>query len=357
MLRDSRRAAQAARLRHVSPDEPGFRRVRSGKCFRYLTPRGGHLTDARQLTRIAALVIPPAWQDVWICASTDGHIQATGFDARGRKQYRYHPAWRATRDQAKFQDLIAFGHALPRLRAVARQHLDDSRLTKRKVLATIVTLLDRTCIRVGNDEYACSNKSYGLTTLLDRHAHVLARGVEFRFRGKGGKPHAISVADRKLAAIVKRCRDIPGQRLFQYVDARGAYRSISSTDVNRYLQEISGCPFTAKEFRTWAATTHALASLAASGPHSSHAASKRALLAAIVDTAERLGNTPAICRKSYIHPAVCEAHLAGELRELFQAELANARRRARRGMSSEESAALACLEHWVPRARRLARCA
>jgi DNA topoisomerase-1 len=345
LLRDSQRAARAARLRHVSCDEPGFRRIRRGGRFQYVTPRGARLTAPRQLARIAALAVPPAWQDVWICATEDGHIQATGIDARGRKQYRYHAAWRRTRDGAKYHDLIAFGRALPRLRALVQQHLEERSLSKRKVLATLVTLMDRTSMRVGNDEYATHNKSYGLTTLLDRHARISAHGVEFRFRGKSGKPHSIAVAGRKLAAVVKRCRDIPGQRLFQYIDGAGSYRQVSSSDVNRYLQQVTGLPFTAKEFRTWAATTHALRALAASGPHVTASAAKRALAQVITDTSVRLGNTPAICRKSYIHPAVCEAHLAGELRRLFRLYLASVP--ALRGLSREERAALACLEHWA----------
>jgi len=355
LLRDSQRAARAAHLRHVSPDEPGFYRARRGSKVHYFTADGARVTSARHLARIARLAIPPAWERVWICATENGHIQATGFDARGRKQYRYHPAWRSTRDEAKYHDLIAFGHALPRLRALTAKHLAEHTLSKRKVLATVVTLIERTAMRVGNDEYAQHNKSYGLTTLLDRHAHISSRGVEFRFRGKSGKLQAVTLADKKLAAIVKRCRDIPGQRLFQYLDERGVHRAITSTDVNRYLAELTGSPFTAKEFRTWAATTHALRTLAAGGPHTSRAAAKRALIRAIVETSTTLGNTPAICRKSYIHPAVCESHLAGELSALFRAQLARGRKI--QGLSREESAVLACLEHWAAEIPALARCA
>lgn len=309
------------------------------------------------MARIRALAIPPAWQNVWICATPDGHIQATGHDVRGRKQYRYHASWRVTRDQAKFHELVAFGHALPSLRSRVTRDLSEPGLNKRKVLATVVTLIQRTCIRVGNDEYASSNGSYGLTTLLDRHARIGPGGIEFRFRGKGGKEHAISVADRKLAAIVKRCRDIPGQRLFQYRNERGGYRAVSSTDVNRYLHELTGAPFTAKEFRTWTGTVHALLALVRGGPHLTSSAAKRAALEAITHVSSHLGNTPAICRKSYIHPAVFESHFSGELKALFTAELARARRQVRRGLTLEERAALACLERWAIPKARLARSA
>ena len=358
LLRDSPLAARAARLRHVSPDEPGFLRRRRGANFEYLDQRGKRLTLAAHLARIAALAIPPAWQNVWICATPDGHVQATGQDARGRKQYRYHAAWRSTRDRAKFHELVPFGRALPSLRLRVARDLAQPRLNKRKVLGAVVTLIERTCIRVGNDEYAVSNGSYGLTTLLDRHAKFGPAGVQFNFRGKGGKLHSIAVADRKLARIVKRCRDIPGQRLFQYIDERGAHRAISSTDVNRYLREATGMPFTAKEFRTWQGTVHALLVLGRSGPHASQAAAKRAALQALTVVSSHLGNTPAICRKSYIHPAVFEAHFNDELKSLFTSELARARRQGPRGLSPEERAALACLERWAsPVTPRLARSA
>jgi DNA topoisomerase-1 len=299
------------------------------------------------LARIAKLAIPPAWSKVWICQTDNGHIQATGSDARGRKQYRYHPAWRKIRDEAKYHDIIAFGHALPALRAKIGRHLRQPGLSKQKVLATLVDVMQRTSIRVGNDEYVASNGSYGLTTLLDRHARVSATQVEFRFRGKGGKPHSLKIADRKLAAIVRRCRDIPGQRLFQYQGPRGEYHAVTSSDVNRYLRELAGAPFTAKEFRTWAGTVKAVLALAQAEATASAAlrSSKSALTRAVLSVSEHLGNTPSICRKCYIHPAVLEAHGRGDLKRTFESQML--RSRPGPGLSREERAVLHCLERWA----------
>lgn len=309
------------------------------------------------LARVAKLVIPPAWTRVWICQTQNGHIQATGFDARGRKQYRYHAAWRKIRDEAKYHGIIAFGHALPALRAKVARDLRQPGLSKRKVLATIVSLMQETAIRVGNDEYAASNGSYGLTTLLDRHARVSPTRVEFRFRGKGGKPHSVKLADRKLAAIVRRCRDIPGQRLFQYEQGPGKYHSVTSSDVNRYLRDISGLPFTAKDFRTWAGTVKAVLALAEAEVEASGAlrAAKAALARAVLTVSQHLGNTPAICRKCYIHPAVFEAHDRNDLKQTFSSELLHARRTP--GLSREERAVLNCLERWAASGKRSARAA
>jgi DNA topoisomerase-1 len=357
LLRDARLAARVARLRYVDADEPGFTRVRRGAGFRYLTPDKRELRAPKALGRIAKLAIPPAWRNVWICQSENGHVQATGVDARGRKQYRYHAAWRATRDEAKFHDIIAFGHALPSLRAKVARDLRQPRLSKQKVLATIVSLMQRTAIRVGNDEYAASNGSYGLTTLLDRHARVSPTQVEFRFRGKGGKPHSVKLSDRKLAAIVKRCRDIPGQRLFQYQTSSGRYRSVTSSDVNRYLRELTGAPFTAKEFRTWAGTVKAVLELAKAeaSAHATLRAAKSALSKAILSVANHLGNTPNICRKCYIHPAVLEAHGRNDLKKSFESQLLHSRRRS--GLSREEAAVLSCLERWAAREKAIGRAA
>jgi DNA topoisomerase I len=346
-LHDPKLAARVARLRYVDAGEPGFTRVRRGSGFRYLTPDKREVRSPKLLARIAKLAIPPAWSNVWICQTDNGHIQATGVDARGRKQYRYHLSWRRVRDEAKYHDIIAFGHALPALRAKVERDLAQPGLSKRKVLATIVSVMQGTSMRVGNEEYATANGSYGLTTLLDRHAQVSASGVVFRFRGKGGKPHSIKLADRKLAAIVKRCRDIPGQRLFQYQSGSGAYRSVTSSDLNRYLKELTGAPFTAKEFRTWAGTVRAVLALAQAEAAATRTlrATKAALTRAVLSVSQHLGNTPSICRKCYIHPAVIEAHSRDELKSTFEAQWLRAR--SRPGLSREERAVLDCLERWA----------
>ena len=344
LLRDSDRAARAARIRRVSSGEAGFHRRRVGKCFHYLNEAGQRVTQPKQLSRIVSLAIPPAWRDVWICRTQDGHIQATGVDARGRKQYRYHSAWRSVRDLAKYGEIVAFGHALPQLRERVARDLGRRPLSKEKVLAAIVALLQRTSIRVGNDEYAVSNGSYGLTTLQDRQARIHGAHVSFNFRGKGGKHHAVEVLDRKLARVVKNCRDIPGKRLFQYVDERGRQRSVSASDVNRYLREATGYAFTAKEFRTWQGTVQAAMHLVRSDRCTSLRAAKRALKAAVEAASLQLGNTAAICRKAYVHPAVFEAFLDGSLKSELSAQLARAERKSLAGYSPEEWAVLAWLE-------------
>jgi DNA topoisomerase-1 len=344
LLRNPKAAARAADLRYVSLDEPGIKRRACGRAFRYFTPNGKPLRDARQLARIAALGIPPAWQNVWICASADGHIQAVGYDARGRKQYRYHARWREIRDQAKYHDILLFAEALPRLRKCLQKDLATAQLTKRKVIATIVSIMEQTRIRVGNDRYAESNKSYGLTTLLDQHAKIMGPRVEFQFRGKGGKPYRASIRDRKLAAIVKRCRDVPGQRLFQYYDEHGEARPICSTDVNEYIQTATGQPFTAKEFRTWAGTVGAALVLSASEPCRSQTHGKRVLKRAIELVSTQLGNTQAICRKCYVHPAVLDAYLNGGLHRQMRECMAIAKRKRCVWMRAEECAVLALFE-------------
>jgi DNA topoisomerase I len=345
-LRDSALAAKLARLRHVSAEEVGFQRVTWRKCIRYLDTSGLPLKHPEHLERIRRLAIPPAWTKVWICKSHNGHLQATGYDARGRKQYRYHAAWRSTRDQAKYHELVAFGHVLPTIREKLARHVAEPTLSKRKVLAAVISLMQLTSIRVGNDQYAHANGSFGLTTLLDRHALVRSGNVQFRFRGKSGKAHVIQVDDRRLARVVKRCRDIPGQRLFQYWDPRGRRRAITSTDVNRYLAEISGHPFTAKQFRTWSGTVRAVLELSRAEAAHSVSTAKRALLRAIESVSSHLGNTTSICRKCYVHPAVIQAHLEGSLARVYTSELTRARRYRIRGLSPEEAAVLACLERW-----------
>jgi len=317
LLRDSPAAARAAELRYVSDEDPGIRRIRRGKGFVYRSPGGKPISDAKQLQRIRSLAIPPAWTDVWICPSPDGHIQATGRDARRRKQYRYHARWREVRDQAKYHDVLHFAEQLPKLRRRLARDLANPRLDKTKVIATVLRLMEHTRIRVGNDSYAEENDSYGLTTLKDRHARINGRSVEFRFKGKGGKPYRHAVEDRKLAQIVKRCRDIPGQRLFQYIDAHGKNRPVTSSDVNEYLKETMGFPFTAKAFRTWAGTVGATRMLHDCPTHPTVTQARKTVTTAIAAVADQLGNTAAICRKCYVHPAVVEAYTGGTLHREF----------------------------------------
>jgi len=304
-----------------------------------VSPSGRAVRGAAALARIRSLAIPPAWRDVWISTDENGHLQATGRDARGRTQYRYHPRWREVRDEAKYHDVVAFAQALPRLRGRVAQDLRRSQLTKEKVIATVLEVMERTCIRVGNDRYAEENRSYGLTTLLDRHARIARGSVEFSFRGKGGKPYRARVRDARLAGIVKRCRDIPGQRLFQYVDERGEYRAVTSTDVNEYLQRAMGRPFTAKTFRTWAGTLTTAVLLAGEAPPRDHSG-ERTVRRALERVAEQLGNTVTVCRKSYVHPAVVNAYREGSLARLRRPRNGRA---AGSGLRPEERAVLGVL--------------
>ncbi len=333
-------SAKAARLRYVTDDVPGIRRRRAGSGFVYVDPAGRTIRDPEELRRIRALAIPPAWTDVWICPIANGHLQATGRDARDRKQYRYHPRWRATRDETKYGRMIAFGEALPRIRARVEEDLARPGLPREKVLATAVKLMELTAIRVGNEEYAKTNDSFGLTTLRDRHVEVSGARVHFEFRGKSGKRHVIDVDDRRLARIVKRCQDIPGYELFQYLDEHGERRAIDSADVNDYLREISGEEFTAKDFRTWAGTVLAAAALQEIGPGVTQTATKRNLTQAVARVAEQLGNTPAICRKCYVHPALLDGYLDGTLVDAL-AKLASTA--TADGLRADESVVLAFL--------------
>jgi len=305
-------SARAARLHYVRDDEPGLRRKRRGRGFVYLDGRGRKVSDKETLRRIGALVIPPAWTEVWICARPHGHLQATGRDAKGRKQYRYHARWRAVRDETKFERMIAFGEALPALRARLERDLAQPGLPREKVLATVVRLLDLTLIRVGNEEYARANDSYGLTTLREEHVDVKGRHLFFHFRGKAGKEHSIALEDAKLAKIVRRCQEIPGHELFRYVDENTKPCAVESADVNDYLRSMTQQDFTAKDFRTWAGSVLAFSVLCDCPPCSSQTQTKRRIVGAIRAVAERLGNTPAICRKCYVHPAVIEAFVRGE---------------------------------------------
>ena len=283
--------------------------------FGYFDPAGSRITDDNELARIRKLAIPPAWTDVWICPSPKGHLQATGRDARGRKQYRYHPRWRAVRDETKYDRVVAFGEALPRIRARTERDLDRPGLPREKVLAAVVQLLARTLIRVGNDEYARANQSFGLTTLRDRHVDVNGSHVRFEFRGKSGKVHTIGLRSRRLSAVVRRCRDLPGYELFQYVDGGGDRQVVDSADVNEYLREVAGDDFTAKDFRTWAGTVLAVRALLALPAAASPAQSKKNTVQAVQAVAGVLGNTASVCRKCYVHPAVFDAYEDGSLVE------------------------------------------
>lgn len=312
MRGDPLAAATAVALQHVSDGGPGITRRRRGKSFLYLAPRGRVVRDRATLSRIRALAIPPAWTSVWISPDADGHIQATGRDARGRKQYRYHDRWRLVRDEAKYHRLTAFCGALPRLRATVERDLSCACLCKRKVVAAVVALMERAQLRVGNDEYARENGSYGATTLRDRHARFKGDTLELAFRAKGGIERRVRMTDRRLARIVRTCRDLPGQRLFQYVDGR-AVRPITSTDVNAYIREVTGGPFTAKDYRTWAATLGAALLLCALEKPSSERACKQCIQRVLSAVAAQLGHTPAICRKSYIHPRILDDFSTGRL--------------------------------------------
>ncbi len=329
-------SAEAAGLLYVTDTSPGIRRQKSGSGFRYTGTDGKAVRDTATLARIRALVIPPAYTDVWICPSPRGHIQATGRDARGRKQYRYHPKWRDVRDETKFGRMLAFSKALPAIRKRIARDMARPGLTREKVLATVVRLLECTQIRVGNDEYARANRSFGLTTLRDRHVAISGSKLSFEFRGKSGKMHTVGVSDRRLARIVRQCQAIPGAELFQYLDEDENRQTVGSGDVNEYIREISGEDFTAKDFRTWAGTMLAAEALVAAEPGESEAARKSAIVQAVDRVAAQLNNTRAVCRKYYVHPAIFERYLAGAL-----ALSTNGRRPA--GLTAHEAAVVALL--------------
>ncbi|WP_137174412.1 DNA topoisomerase IB [Massilia sp. HP4] len=337
-------AARAAGLRHVHDDRPGIRRETVKDGFRYLDARGEPVADENTLARIKGLVIPPAWTEVWICPQANGHLQATGRDARGRKQYRYHPKWREARDEVKYERMLKFGQALPAIRAEVDRGLGLPGLPREKVLATIVYLLEATMMRVGNEEYARTNKSFGLTTLRNRHAKVDGSDVEFSFRGKSGVYHKVKVHDRRLARIVARSRDLPGQELFQYVDEDGQTHSIDSSDVNDYLRAISGEDYTAKDFRTWSGTVLAALALQEFEKFDSEAQAKKNIVRAIESVAEKLGNTPSICRKCYVHPAVLDAYLDGAALEVLRERTEETLQEDLHALQPEEAAVLAMLQ-------------
>jgi DNA topoisomerase-1 len=315
---DPLESARAVGLRYVTDEIPGYHRKRHGKSFGYYDEHGRRLRETKQLARIKSLVIPPAWKDVWICPWDHGHLQATGRDARGRKQHRYHPKWREVRDETKYTRMLAFAKALPKIRQRINHDLRLPGLPRNKVLATIVKLLELSLIRVGNEEYARDNKSFGLTTFKDRHAQIRGGKVHFKFRGKSGKEHDIDVEDRHLARIVKSCQDLPGQELFQYVDAEGKRQDVKSEDVNEYLREITSAEFTAKDFRTWAGTVLGAMALRECESFENQKQAKRNIAQAIEKVSQRLGNTPSVCRKCYIHPAVLDCYLDGTLAEAIR---------------------------------------
>ena len=350
------RAARSAGLTYVCDERRGITRQRTRGGFRYIGPRGRMIRDLSILKRIRALAVPPAWTGVWICPDARGHVQATGRDARGRKQYRYHAGWRACRDETKFDRLEAFAMALPKIRTRTAADLSLAGLPREKVLATVVQLLDKSLIRVGNDEYARTNNSFGLTTLRDRHVEMTRTTVRFEFRGKSGKQHAIDINDARLARIVKQCRDLPGQELFHYVDDDGRRRDVNSADVNAYLKEITGEDFTAKEFRTWSGTVLAATALGELDAAPNATQANRNVARAIEAVAIVLGNTRAVCRKSYIHPAVLDSYMSGASIVRGGGASRRLRRRAGPTRRADEAAVLRFL-HACGRGRPAARAA
>ncbi|MEP1075133.1 DNA topoisomerase IB [Leptolyngbya sp. PL-A3] len=348
IVSDPAEAAKAIGLRYISDDRPGIRREQRGEEFVYIRPDGKEIQDPEEIQRIQSLAIPPAYKDVWICPLPDGHLQATGRDAKGRKQYRYHPQWRVIRDQTKFTRMIIFSQALPAIRRQVDQDLSRRGLPKEKVLAAVVRLMELTQIRVGNEEYARTNESYGLTTMQDEHVDITGSKICFRFRGKSGVEHDIQLSDRRLAKIVKQCQDLPGQELFQYVDENGEQQTIGSSDVNEYLRTIAGEDFTAKDFRTWAGTVLAAAELAVMEASMSKTAVKKAITQAIKTVSSQLGNRPATCRKYYVHPAILEAYEEQILGEVMEKHSAIAIEDAC-ALRSEELAVVAILEQQIKR--------
>ncbi|MEO8876213.1 MAG: DNA topoisomerase IB [Polyangiaceae bacterium] len=340
LMHNAPAAAKAASLRYVSLDESGLGRKRSGDTFAFFDAKGNRLRDQATIERIRKLGIPPAWSNVWICATDNGHIQCTGFDVRGRKQYRYHARWRAVRDGAKYDEALRFGEALPKLRSKITHDISSETLTRESVIAAALRMMDRTHIRVGNERYTEENNSYGLTTLLTKHAKISGKTIELNFRGKSGKDRHAQVHDEKLAKILRRCREIPGQRLFHYRDSGGEVHSITSGCVNDYIAKATGGPFTAKEFRTWTATVGAARLLFDSEPSSSPTHGKKRVKAAIERIASELGNTHAICKKCYVHPAVVESYLSGDLHGRMRTALKKSERVKIVGMLREEHAVL-----------------
>jgi DNA topoisomerase I len=336
-------AAEAARLHYVHVDEPGYRRRRCGRGFIYLTPSGDRLSDGAELARIRSLAIPPAWNEVWICRTGKGHIQAVGIDVRGRRQYRYHPRWREVRDAAKFEHLVCFGDSLPRLRRRLRRDLKREGLPREKILAAVVRLLDRAYLRIGNERYTACNGSYGLTTLCTRHLAVDEDQLRLTFVGKSGKRRKVELCDSLLAPVLKRLQELPGQRLMQYLTPEGEIQNVESGDVNFYLREITGVNSSSKDFRTWAATLTATAILESLGPGPSQRACKERVKEAVEQAALALGNTPAVCRKSYIHPLILDSYMDGELCDALARHQGSVRGSHPRELSLQEATLLALL--------------
>jgi DNA topoisomerase I len=337
-------AAEEAGLTYVSDEDRGLSRERHGDGFRYLKPNGEPVTDEATLDRIRRLAIPPAWTDVWICTKANGHLQATGRDVRGRKQYKYHPQFREVRESTKYEHMLEFARALPAIRATIADHMDFRGLPREKVLATVVHLLESTLIRIGNDDYAKENKSYGLTTLRNPHVSVNGSELRFRFKGKSGKSWQLQLKDRRVAKIVKACQELPGQKLFEYLDENGEAREVTSADVNAYLREITGQDITAKDFRTWAGTVMAALALREFETFDSQASAKKNLRAAIETVASRLGNTPTICRKCYIHPEILSAYTEGALMLRIKQKAESELRDKLGSLKPEEAAVLALVE-------------
>lgn len=345
-------AAKSAGLRYVNDGDPGLTRERVGKNFRYRNAAGELVPDEATLGRIKRLAIPPAWTEVWICPRDDGHIQATGRDARGRKQYRYHADWRAVRDETKYERMIAFGRTLPRIRRRVARDLRRPGLGREKVLATIVRLLETTLVRVGNEEYARDNGSVGLSTMRDRHVKVARGRLRFSFTGKSGRRHEIELHDPRLARIVRQVQELPGQELFQYVDDEGRTQDVKSEDVNAYLRSLAGAEFSAKDFRTWAGTVLAAIALRQFERFDTKAQAKKNLVAAIERVAQRLGNTPTVCRKCYIHPVILDSYLDGQTVDVILSNAEDTLSHALPALSGAEGAVLAFLQQRLRRIRR-----
>jgi DNA topoisomerase I len=344
---DPQEAAENAGLNYVSEVEPGIRRKKCRSRFVYFGVSGTKIHDKAVLKRIRKLAIPPAWTDVWVCSKSNGHLQATGRDAKGRKQYRYHPAFREVRDTTKYEHIVEFAKSLPAIRAKVKEHMGLNGLSRDKVLATIVDLMEATLIRVGNDSYAKENKSYGLTTLRNRHVAVNGSELKFHFKGKGGKIWRLQVRDRRIAKIVRACQELPGQELFQYFDERGELRNVTSSDVNSYLREITGREISAKDFRTWHGTVLAALALNEVEGFEGKAALKRNIKAAIEQVAARLGNTVTICRKCYVHPEILQAYAEGQLSLQIKDEAEQEARKDR--LTPQETAVVVFLEERLSR--------
>jgi DNA topoisomerase-1 len=336
--------AEDAGLRYVSDDQPGYTRKPKGDDFEYFDTDGKPIGDETRVLRIQRIAIPPAYKDVWICPSPNGHIQATARDARGRKQYRYHERWREARDENKYDRMLVFGQALPKIRRRVNKDMGLRELPRNKVLATVVHLLGRTFIRIGNEEYARENKSFGLTTMRDRHVDVKGAKLSFNFRGKSGVKHEIDVNDRRLANIIRKLQDLPGQDVFQYEDEAGEVQSVTSQDVNDYLQEITGEEFTAKDFRTWAGTVLTAMALSAQGPVENQTQAKKNIKDAIAAVAKILGNTPTVCRKCYVHPMVLESYLDGDMIEGLKQKTEEALSENLDDLRAEEAAVMSFLQ-------------